>query len=355
MNNLKIIGWDVGGVNIKAALVEIENEKIESFKVQSKFYPMWLKERQKLPEILSSIYSTMVLAKPDLIAITMTAELSDAFYTKREGVNHILNSFKKVFSEKKCHVLTVDGNFISISQAINAPLSVAASNWVATCYLVGQYVSNCILIDIGSTTTDIIPIIEGQIATESKTDLDRLIAGELVYTGSLRATIPSIVRTVEIKSKPCRISFEKFALAADVHLILGNITRNEYNCDTADGRDNDSENSYARLARIVCADIEMFSKEEIQNIAKEIYGKQLEQIKEGLLQVTNNNEAIQDLDFPIVVTGLGKDFLARKAAEELGYKNVIDFDSLIGGKGALVAPSISIAKMLYDTFKNNQK
>ncbi|NVM03007.1 MAG: H4MPT-linked C1 transfer pathway protein [Candidatus Helarchaeota archaeon] len=352
---MKIIGWDVGGVNIKAALVEIENEKIESFKIQSKFYPMWLKEREKLPEILSEIYSTMILAKPDLIAITMTAELSDAFYTKREGINHILNSFKKVFPEKNCHVLTVNGNFISISKAIHAPLLVAASNWVATCYLVGHYVPNCILIDIGSTTTDIIPIIKGKIATESKTDLDRLIAGELAYTGSLRATIPSIVRTVEIKGKPCRISFEKFALVADAHLILGNITRDEYKCDTADGRDNDLENSYARLARVVCADIEMFSKEEIENIAEEIYEKQLEQIKDGLIQVTQKYKITPDMDFPVVVTGLGKDFLARKAAEDLSYKKIIDFDSLIGGEGALVAPSISIAKMLYDSLNKNQK
>jgi len=345
---LKIVGWDIGGVNLKAALVELLGSKIEEFKIQAKFYPMWLKELEKLPDIISEIYSTLILEKPDKHAITMTAELSDAFYTKREGVAHILNSFKKVFSEKKCHVLTVDGRFVSIDEAINNPLLVAASNWVATCHLVAKYVPNGIMIDIGSTTTDIIPILNGKIATDSKTDLDRLIKGELVYTGSLRATIPSIIRKVSVKGKNCRISFEKFALIADVHLILGNITRKQYNCDTADGRENDLENAYARLSRIVCADIEMLTKEEIKEIAKEIYLQQLEQIKDGIKQVVGTIENAQDLRFPIVVTGLGKDFLAKKAVTDLGYKKIIDFDSLIGGEGALVAPSISIAQMLYD-------
>ncbi|MHA1376840.1 MAG: hydantoinase/oxoprolinase family protein [Candidatus Helarchaeota archaeon] len=350
---MKIVGWDIGGVNLKAALVELHGNKIEDFKIQSKFYPMWLKEREKLPDILSEIYSTIILERPEKHAISMTAELSDAYYTKREGVSHILSSFKKVFSEDKCHVLTVDGKFVSISEAIKNPLSVSASNWVATCYLVGKFIKNCIMMDIGSTTTDIIPIFGGKIATKSKTDLDRLIAGELVYTGSLRATIPSIVRFLKVRGENCRISFEKFALAADAHLILGNISREQYNCDTADERANDLENSYARLSRVVCADIEMLTKDEIKQMAKEIYEKQLEQVKDGLKQVVQNYKEAQDLDFPIVVTGLGKEFLAKKAALELGYNKIIDFDTFIGGEGALVAPSISIAQMLYDYSSNS--
>ena len=309
---------------------------------------MWLKEKENLPNILSEIYSTIILERPDKHAITMTAELSDAFYDKREGVTHILNSFAKVFSKDKCYVLTVNGDFISIDDAIKNPLSVAASNWIATCHLVAKHVPNCIMIDVGSTTTDIIPIIDGKIATDSKTDLERLIAGELVYTGSLRATIPSIVRSVKVKGKDCRISFEKFALSADVHLILENITQEQYNCETADGRSNDLENSYARLARIVCADMEMLTKDEIKKIAEDIYSQQLLLIKDGLVQVARSCKAAQRLDFQIVVTGLGKNFLARKAAEQKGYRKIVDFDFLIGGEGGLVAPSISIAEMLND-------
>lgn len=352
---MRIIGWDIGGVNIKAALVEIGNGKIKEFKSQSKFHPMWLKKPEYLPEILSVIQETLSPKMPDLMAITITAELSDAYFTKREGINNILNSFLKAFPENICHVLTVNGKFISILEALDEPLSVAASNWIATCYLVGKYVPNCIIIDIGSTTTDIIPVLDGKPASGSKTDLDRLISGELVYTGSLRATIPSIIRTIKIRGKKCRISFEKFALVADVHLILGNITQDEYTCDTADGRVIDLENSYARLARVICADIEMITRDEILNMAKEIYNNQLDQIKDGLKQVISNFNNAKNLDFPIVITGLGKEFLAKKAAQGLNYRNIIDFDSIIGGKGALVAPSISIAQMLYDKLKDNEK
>ena len=48
---------------------------------------------------------------------------------------------------------------------------IAAGNWHALANFVGKsFCSDGLLIDIGSTTTDIIPILQGAVATTARTD-----------------------------------------------------------------------------------------------------------------------------------------------------------------------------------------
>ena len=158
----------------------------------------------------------------------MTAELSDAYQTKREGVNHILDCVKTVFPEVPIYVLNTDAELESLDVAKQQPLGVAAANWAATGWLVAQQLKNCVVVDVGSTSTSIIPIINGKVAALGKTDLDKLICGELVYTGSLRTNIAAIVQSIPIRNGVAGVSSELFALSGDVHLVLGNITEKDY-------------------------------------------------------------------------------------------------------------------------------
>ncbi len=84
------------------------------------------------------------------------------------------------------------------------------------------------VVDVGSTSTSIIPIVNGQVAAHGKTDLDKLICGELVYTGSLRTNVAAIVQSIPIRNGVAGVASELFALSGDVHLVLGNITEKDY-------------------------------------------------------------------------------------------------------------------------------
>ena len=52
--------------------------------------------------------------------------------------------------------------------------------------LVAKLAGDALFVDMGSTTTDIIPIEDGAVANEGYTDAERLLTGELVYTGFTR-------------------------------------------------------------------------------------------------------------------------------------------------------------------------
>ena len=107
--------------------------------------------------------------------------------------------------------------------ALKNPLSVAAANWHALAAFCGRYCrSGCgLLLDIGSTTTDIIPLAEGKPVARGKTDTERLIHGEMVYTGVERTPVCAIVDRVPYRERSVGVAAEWFATTRDVYLILG--------------------------------------------------------------------------------------------------------------------------------------
>ena len=344
---LKIIGWDIGGVNSKAALINYENGKFKNLKLFTKYFPVFKYKRKEFIDILREIYDELCINdNAEWMAVTITAELSDAFFNKREGLEFITKCFNDCFPEKEIYFLDNKGTFSKFEDIKQNILRFAATNWIATAALISEKYGNCLMIDIGSTTTDIIPIINGKFNDMGLTDLDRLISGELVYTGVLRATIPSITHYLEVKGKKSRISFEKFALMADVHFVLNHISEKEYNCETADDRPVDRKNCLARIARIVCADDEILEEKEILKLAKQLYEAQVVIIQEGIEQIIKKNSELYQPDFPIIVLGLGGKILAEKAVRELGFNNIIYLSDILGEEASIIAPSVAVAYML---------
>lgn len=344
---VNVIGFDVGGVNTKAALVKTENGSIKETRTAVEYFPIWRRGKDQLPSVLGRVRRRLDgSSRLNGVGVTMTAELSDVYWTKREGVNHVLDCVTQVFANVPIFVLDVKANLRTVEEARRDPLKVAAANWVATGWMVSQAIRNCIIIDVGSTTTSIILVADGKIVAAGETDLEKLLNGELVYTGSLRTNVAAIIDSIPIKKGVARVSSEVFAQSSDVHLILGNIREEDYAVETADGRGKTKMEAMARLARVVCADIEMLSEQEIIDIAKYVYDKQVAQIVKGLKQVYDRAKPHFKGDIPVVVTGLGREFLAKNAARRFGFDRIVDLGDLLGANAALVSPSIGVALMV---------
>jgi probable H4MPT-linked C1 transfer pathway protein len=338
------LGFDVGGANTKAALIQSEKGKVLEVKVAATYFPIW-KNPQKLPSVLFALKEQLGASKIDVLAVTMTAELSDAYQTKREGVHHILNCVKTAFPDTAIDVLNTDAALSSVEAAEAEPLCVASANWAATGWLVAQHLKDAVVVDVGSTSTSIIPIAHGKVVARGKTDLDKLLCGELVYTGSLRTNVAAIVQAVPLRGGSASVSSELFAQSGDLHRVLGHIDEESYTSETADGRGKSVSEAMARLARVVCADTEMLSESEITEMARYIYQQQIKQITEGLGRVYNFTKTLTPNEVPIVVTGLGKDFLAHKAAQHAGADAIIDLDTLLPKQAVLATPAVGVALM----------
>jgi probable H4MPT-linked C1 transfer pathway protein len=296
---------DIGGANTKAAW--------HDGTTVSRPFEIW-----RDPDGLVAVLRELGTA--DAVAITMTAELSDAFRTKREGVEFVLDAAEEAFGDP--HVLTIAGELISVVEARARPWDVAAANWVATALAVADEHPDALLIDVGSTTADVIPIAAGRIAASGKNDLERLQAGELVYTGALRTNLAAIAPRVPVRGDWCPVASELFAISADVHLVLGHLE--SYDCPTPDGRPATVEFARERIARLVCSDVEQLDEAEIDAIAAYLHGEQVRQIAEA---------AGRQSEVPVVAAGTGA-FLAREVAARLGRAVV---DTAWGPAAALAA------------------
>jgi probable H4MPT-linked C1 transfer pathway protein len=326
-----VIGWDIGGANTKAALLRTENGCVAEVKTAVEYFPVW-KDPAKLVSVLSALKEKVSgNAKLDGVGLTMTAELSDAYQTKREGVLHVLACVAEVFAGLPVFVLDVNSALRSMADAKAEPLSVAAANWAATGWMIGQQIQICVIVDVGSTSTSIIPVVDGRVSAAGKTDLEKLMVGELVYTGSLRTNVAAVVSAVPLRGGAARVSSELFAQSGDVHFVLGNIGEEAYTTETADGRGKTRGEALARLARVVCADIEMLAEQEIVQIAKCVHGKQVEQVAEALSQVYSRVRSLATAKIPVVVTGMGKDFIGRAAAQKIGVDEIVDWEKLCFG------------------------
>lgn len=330
-----VIGWDVGGANVKVARV------VEGAVVGACSLPFELQRAPgELAPTLRRLAAGLGGEPGEPHAVTMTAELSQLFRTKREGVAFVLDAVARAFPDSPIHVYTVEGRFLAPEAARTVPLDVAASNWAATAAIVSTMWRDCVLIDVGTTTTDIIPIAGGRVVAEGRTDPQRLRTGELVYVGAVRTPVEAIVHTVPLRNGMAGVSAEGFALAGDVHLWRGDLAPEAYTAPTPDGRPATCDFARERLARVVCADGEMLDEAAISAIADHVAEAEVERITGALAGVVDRHPSS-----PVaVVAGLGA-FLAIRAARRLGIP-VAELARELGADAARAAPAAAVALLL---------
>jgi probable H4MPT-linked C1 transfer pathway protein len=327
-----VIGLDIGGANTKAAAVD-SGERV---RIVSEPFEVW-REPEAMAGVIEDVVGRFGLDGAP-VTLTTTAELVDVFASKREGVLHVLDAARRALPGRRLRVITTAGELIGLNAARAAPLQCAAANWMATALLVARSLPDAILVDCGSTTTDLIPIAGGSVAAAGRTDLERLLAGELVYTGALRTDVAAVLSHVPIGGQPCPVSSELFAVTADAHLLQGNLTPERCTCTFPDGRGASRGEVRSRLARVVCADPEQLAEGDLEAIAAAVEEAQVAAIATALARVVARLPAVA----PVLAVGVGA-FLARAAAARGGLPVHAGGVSPLNGSGGDVAAAVALS------------
>lgn len=259
------LGFDIGGANLKAAN--------STGRTAADPFEIW-RAPQELPARLTALAAKFPPA--DQWAVTMTAELADCFATKAEGVRSILQAVRQAADSIPIRVWTTSAEFLNPAAAADHPHLVAAANWHALATWAGRFApeGQSLLLDIGSTTTDIIPLRDGVPCSSGLTDVERLLAGELVYTGCRRTPLCAVAPTVAYRGRTCSVAAELFATMLDVYLILGNFPEDPNDRHTADGRPATIPCAHDRLARMICCDRTEFDASDADLAARYFAGTQ---------------------------------------------------------------------------------
>jgi len=305
-----LLGIDIGGANLKAA-------NGQGYAATREF-PLWQRPTELAEEI-----TQLLAAAPtaERILVTMTGELAECYVTKAVGVCSILDAVEEASKGHEVLVYLCGGGFATPLAARAEPLLAAASNWHALGMFVSRFCENGagLLIDVGSTTTDLIPIRDGSPRAVGRTDPERLVTGELVYTGVERSPLCGIVRSLPWRGEVCAIAQELFATSADAYLVLGELEEDVKNTNTADGRPRTKTHAHARLARSICADTTMFTWDDAQRAAAVVREAQLEMLESAVRRVLRRSD---DLPQTVVLTGHGE-FVGRQLLDRLGYSGTV--------------------------------
>ena len=296
---MTILGLDIGGANLKAA----DGTGI----ALSQPFAIWKHPDQLAGQLLSIISQFPGTTR---LAVTMTAELADCFETKSEGVVRILDQVAA--TAIPFEIWTTAGRLVSAEAAMAQPMLVAAANWHALATWLGRTFGGSgqriLLIDIGTTTTDIISIIDGAAATLGLTDLTRLMSGELCYSGVKRTPLCAVAHSVPFRESYCPLAAEVFATTLDVYLLTEKIAEDELDCETANGQPATRNAAHDRIARMLCADRDEVTLDEVIQIARFLADVQRQRLAGAL------NRVLQRLPVPfdsVIVSGSGS-FLARQ-------------------------------------------
>ncbi|MFA4860727.1 hydantoinase/oxoprolinase family protein [Methanoregula sp.] len=279
-----MIGIDVGGANLK--VVDEEGVHIH-------YCPLW--ENAPITRLLEPYVRHM----DDPAAVVMSGELADCFDNKLQGIAFIVDAVRKAFPAARFYGTDARFHDYAVPQ-------LAAANWLASADYLRKKYPDAVLLDIGSTTADIIPL--GRfLRLAGLTDLLRLQAGYLIYTGMLRTNVATLLRTVDLDGIHTPISTEYFATSADAHLVLGHITPSLYTCDTPDRKERTRDASLRRLARVVCADLEEIGENGALRIAARFWDYQKDLICGQVRKIAAECGAGQ-----IIVAGIGAPLFAKE-------------------------------------------
>lgn len=327
----------MGGAHLKVALAD--NGTLVA--VEQYACPLW-QGYEKLNYALQSASS--LLNRADKFAVTMTGELSDLFPDRKTGVETLVHGLAKVLGPHTAFWAGRRG-FGSVETALTHHRDVGSTNFLATATLLASRLPHALLVDLGSTTTDIIPIRNGKPAPRGLTDAERLTTGELVYTGLTRTSVASVANRAPFKGQWVALAREYFATMADVRRILGELPDGVDLHATADGKGKTYQESVSRFARLVGRDGADGTADEWRIASAYVREQQLQSIYDGVLQVLSANPL--PLQAPVVTAGIGADS-ASVIALRLG-RNPFTFGSLLNVSPELrlvathSAPAVAVA------------
>ena len=317
---------DIGGANLKYA----DSQGIAA----DHGFKMWC-DWKSLAQVLSDDLQRM--GDHTALAVTMTGELADCFSDRLEGVRHIVDHVQRAAAQRgitRVAYYGVDGEFRDNQQACSNASLVAAANWHALArYVAEQIAPNALLIDIGSTTTDLIRLADGQVATTARTDFERLAERSLVYVGCRRTPVCGLVDEVRFRGRSVPVMNELFATIDDARIILGHTDEAAHDVDTADGRPRTRANAQCRLARMLGLDGIEVEPGEAKILAEQV-------VSAAHARLT---DAVQRQPVPhdtLVLSGHGTDLLSTPCGTR-----VLSLTTILGKTLSRCGPSYGVAKL----------
>jgi probable H4MPT-linked C1 transfer pathway protein len=333
-----VIGWDLGGAHLKAA--RLRHGLVDQ--VIQVPCALW----RGLDQLHAALDQAVARLGPaPLHAATMTGEMVDLFPSREVGVRSLIAELRERFGGADLRIFAGDARLRTADEALASPERVASANWLASALLVARLRPDALFVDVGSTTTDVVPIRAGEVRVQGRSDATRLVTGELVYSGVVRTPVMAMADRVPFGGEQVPLVAEWFAAAADVYRLTGQLPDGADQHPTADNADKSVAASARRLARMLGRDAESAEHERWRELAVWLAAEQSRRIRSAAERVLAREPVAAGA--PVVAAGVGR-FLVPAIAGALG-REVLEFGALpavaagLADRASDCAPAVAVA------------
>lgn len=333
------VGWDLGGAHLKAVVADAGGRISGAWQVPCTLWRGMVHLTAAIGEV-----------RPHLLGmtrhgLTMTGELVDLFESRADGVGQLADAAARSFQGVDLRIYAGRDAFRATSDAARHWQAIASANWHASAAFAASRMEQGLLVDIGSTTSDIVPFLDGQVRFAGYSDEERLTSEELVYTGVTRTPVMAIAERVPFGGSSQLVMAEYFSTMADIHRLTGELPADADQQATADGRGKSDGDSARRLARMLGRDTDPSDLAPWRQLAWRLSERQSGKLLEASERVLSRRVLADDA--PVVGAGVGR-FLARRLAGQL-RRPYVDFSELVSGEAqatewaARCAPAAAVA------------
>lgn len=336
-----VIGWDLGGAHLKAARLG-PGGAVEV--VTQVACPLW----QGLSHLEAGVRQVLeVVGSADDHAITMTGEMVDLFPSRPEGVSRIIAAMEALLPGVRLRFYAGREGLVDAGTARHQSALVASANWRASAELVALRHRNALLVDIGSTTADFIPVAASRVAALGASDFERLVNDELVYSGVVRTPVMALAPAVRFEGARVPLMAEYFATTADIYRLTGELPPEADLHPAADQGEKSVAGSARRLARMIGRDAESAPLAAWQELARGLRESQLTRLVEAFDRQLDRG--VLGVSAPVVAAGTGR-FLVEELARRrgrpcIGYASLLPPGSAPAAAVSDSAPAVAVATL----------
>ena len=345
MPDQTIVGWDIGGAHVKASLLQ-GGEVIDAAQWPC---PLW-QGLDHLQQALAAAQRRWPVIQDAEHAVTMTGEMVDLFADREDGVQRIAAVLTQTFVPPTLHFFAGDAGWCGHDRVAAQWQHVASANWLATALHCAMQLAadDALLVDIGSTTTDIIALRRGRVLTRARTDADRLASGELVYQGVVRTPLCALAQRIAWRGREFNVMNEFFATTADVYRATGELDAMHDQAASADNAAKDMHGTRQRLARLIGLDARDGTAEDWSDFAREWKRHQLRLLRGELTRVKQLHGLADDTT--LISAGCGDFLVCELGNDVLGYASAVarispQAAAHTTGWAQVCAPSVAVATL----------
>ncbi|MBT2325997.1 H4MPT-linked C1 transfer pathway protein [Variovorax paradoxus] len=347
------VGWDIGGAHVKACLLR----QGEVADVAQWACPLWqgLDHLVRALEAARARWPGLEAARH---AVTMTGEMVDLFPDREGGVRSIAATLSASLPVRReaLHFFAGDAGWCRAEDVARHWAHIASANWLATARHAALVKAEGVLVDIGSTTTDLIAFRQGRVLSASRSDAERLVSGELAYHGVVRTPVCALTQRIHWRGHARHVMNEFFATTADIYRLCGELDPAHDVYPSADSAAKSPAATRQRLARMVGLDERDASADEWLALARAWRAAQVDAVGAQLRRVLATHALSREA--VVVSAGCGAFLVPDIAAaatdsaprHPVAYGNDVARvarDAVAGAAGwaQVCAPSVAVAAL----------